>query len=207
MNRPARLLMLLIATLYATESRAQSDIHDYISINLPPLIGTTLELGYEHNRSSHWSYDASLGFTVNSPLQGSTLVGSCIDYERKSGAFLKLGVRYGTRKSYDRYTPYLGAVMVNALCIERATVEDCIYPQIPIPTYTENKSSYALGVAGVIGVASPSDRIFSWDIGIQMGDAVVNNTIGYYESYIPGMGVYTLGVRVQGILRLKYAIR
>lgn len=59
----------------------------------------------------------------------------------------------------------------------------------------------------MVGITSPATKRVNIDLGLQIGTTLVNNLIDFH-SYMPGMGVdFGSGLRIQGILRIKYLIK
>jgi hypothetical protein len=201
MRRNYTIMIILIA--FGISSKAQLIKTDYIGINLIPLIGKTLELGYEANIKSFISADIYAGYVFNSKLSSPYLMGSSYEFSNKSGLFLKLGTRYNLRNDIKKYAPFIGLNVVNAIAIEEGVNDpdfDDNTPNDPL-----NKNSYNLGIDGILGFTSPSNKLLNIDIGFQIGYILIDNLIDFH-SYMPGMGVNFDNIRIQGILRIKYKI-
>jgi hypothetical protein len=203
MTRTIVIIILLIG--FGITSKAQSEKSNYLGINLIPLFGNSLELGYEMNVKSFLSIDLYSGYTFNSKMDSPRPIGTEYQLTNKSGFFIKTGIRYNLRKDLNKFAPFIGLNIVNAIALEEAVYEpnwDNSTPDEPV-----KRNSYNLGLNGIIGVTSPSTKRISIDIGLQIGTVVINNLLDYH-SYMPGMGVdFGGGVRIQGIARIKYLIK
>jgi hypothetical protein len=122
----------------------------------------------------------------------------------KSGFFLKLETRHNFRKEHKRFAPFIGFNIVNSLAIEEGVTNilfDSSTSKEPI-----KRNSYNLGLNGILGITSPSNKKLNIDLGIQFGKLLVDNLVDFH-SYMPGMGVNFIGgMRLQGIVRIKYKI-
>lgn len=201
----ATVFFISILFLITLESRAQDERLDNLTFNLPPLLGSTIELGWERSIRPRWSFDVSAGYVFNSPLSSPFAIGTTIELTRKSGMFLKIGGRYNLRSSYKTFGPFIGMNVVNAYAIEEGVYTPFpTFPQDSISTPV-SQNSYNLGLGFVLGVVSPSYGRFSFDAGLQIGAMLVDHLLSYH-SYMPGQGVDLGGIRLQGILRVKYAL-
>ena len=203
MTRTIGIIILLIGI--GISSKAQSEKPNYLGINLIPLFGNTLELGYEMNVKSFLSIDLYSGYTFNSKMDSPRPVGTQYELTNKSGFFIKIGARYNLRNDLNKFAPFVGLNFVNAIAIEEGTYN----PNLENNTTVEpvKRNSYNLGLNGIIGVTSPATKRINIDLGLQIGTVVINNLLDYH-SYMPGMGVdFGGGVRLQGIARIKYLIK
>ncbi|MDH4472070.1 MAG: hypothetical protein QE487_05645 [Fluviicola sp.] len=195
--------MLVIGLL--SHLSAQTTKTNYIGLNLPPMLGTALDIGIERNITPNFSVDLYTGYVFNSKLDSPLKKGSRFDVYKKSGFFLKLGARTNFRKDLSKFAPFLGLSIVNAVGLEEGTFVGEDTPSIPYPDPIVN-NSYNFGISGIIGLTSPADKKLNVDVGIQVGTLLVNNLLDFH-SYMPGMGVnYGAGLRLQGILRIKYRL-
>ena len=203
MNKTLILLILLIG--FRISSKAQSEKTNYLGVNLIPLIGNTLELGYEVNIKSNFSVDIYAGYVFNSNMSSPLKIGTQYDLTKKSGFFIKTGTRYNLRKELNKFAPFIGLNLVNAIAIEKGIYDpdfDYNTPNEPVA-----KNSYNLGVNGIIGITTPATKKINIDLGVQIGTLLIDNLLDFH-SYMPGMGVDVGdGVRIQGIVRIKYLIK
>jgi hypothetical protein len=198
-------ILMLLVSLGSISSNAQSEKSNYFGINLVPLFGNALELGYELNISPNLSVDLHSGYVFNSKLSSPLKKGTQYELDNKSGLFIKIGARYNLRSDLNKFAPFFGLNLVNALAIEEGFYDvdfDYHTPNEPV-----GKSSYNLGVNGIIGVTSPATKRINIDLGLQVGKVIVSNLLDFH-SYMPGMGVnFGSGLRLQGVLRIKYRIK
>ena len=184
---------------------AQSKKPNFLGINLISLVGNTLELGYELNIKPNFSIDLYSGYVFNSKLSSPFKKGTQYDLNNKSGFFIKTGIRYNLRNDLKKFAPFLGFNIVNAIAIEKGIYD----PDFDKNTLNEPvmRNSYNFGLNAVIGITSPAINRINVDLGLQIGTTLVDNLIDFH-SYMPGMGVnFGSGLRIQGILRIKYLIK
>ncbi len=177
---------------------------DYFFINLAPAVGNSLELGYEINQNAKRSLDISAGYVFNSSLEGSILYDYTYSSILQSGMFLKLGARKNFRQGFGRFAPYMGLSIINAVAIEKGEYQPSYPPFVgePIPA---QKNSYNFAMGGYLGLTSPSDRKFGYEIGIQAGVPIVFSMLNE-RGYFPGLGIPIQGIYLNGILKVKYAL-
>jgi outer membrane protein W len=195
--------MLVIGLL--SHLNAQTTKTNYIGLNLPPMLGTALEIGFERTIKPNFSVDLYTGYVFNSRLDSPLKKGSLFDVYKKSGFFLKLGARYNFRKDLSKFAPFVGLNIVNSIALEEGTFIGEETPSTPYPDPIVN-NSYNLGISGIVGVTSPSDKKLNVDVGFQFGRIFIDNLLDFH-SYMPGMGVnYGARLRLQGIVRIKYRL-
>ncbi|MBT6686962.1 MAG: hypothetical protein HN704_09100 [Bacteroidetes bacterium] len=201
-KRTIIILILLIG--FGISVNAQSEKTNHLGINLISLFGNTMELGYGIITKPNLSFDIYSGYVFNSKLSSPFKKGTQYDLENKSGFFIKIGARYNLRKDLKKLAPFIGLNIVNAIAIEKGIYDpdfDSNTPNEPVV-----KNSYNLGLNGVIGITSPAIKRINVDLGLQIGTTLINNLLDFH-SYMPGMGVNLgSGLRIQGILRIKYLI-
>lgn len=170
----------------------------YLSINLGPLLGNTIELGYERNVMPFISLAAYLGYTniIFSNKEQSGSYGRYV-YSKQSGAFIKLETKIILRRKFNKIAPYIGLIIVNAITDEKAHRKDHRGY-----TYYKNKlKQYNCGFAINLGLTTGASQKLSFDGGLQVGGYFVNNQIDPGLTYSPGFGEF-----FQGVIRLKYRI-
>lgn len=196
------IILFLLIGIGGISINAQPEQNNYFGINLMPLFGNTLELGYERNIKPNLSINLYSGYVFNSKLNSPFKIGTPYDLKNKSGGFIKIGVRYNFRKDLNKFALFTGLNIVNAFAIEEGDYDS------DFNNNTLNElaisESYNLGINGIIGVTSPATKRINIDLGLQIGKIVINNLLDYH-SYMPGMGV-NYGICVQGIIRIKYRI-
>lgn len=196
------LFLLIGLGIYA---EAQSERTNYLGINILPLLGSTVELGYEQNIKPNLSFNFYAGYVFNSKLGSPLKKGTQYELNTKSGFFIKTGVRFNVRKDLNKIAPFFGLNLVNSIAIEKGIYDSDF--DYNTPNEQVNKTSYNLGINGVIGITSAATKRINIDLGLQIGTTLVNNLVDFH-SYMPGMGVdFGSGLRIQGIIRIKYLIK
>ncbi|MCD6556017.1 MAG: hypothetical protein J7K64_02375, partial [Bacteroidales bacterium] len=152
MKRTIIILIFLIG--FWNFSFGQSEKTKYLGINLFPILGTTLELGYELNIKPKFSIDFYTGYVFNSNLDSPHKLGSPYKLDKKSGVFLKLGTRCNIRNSINKFAPFIGINIVNSIAIEKGIYDPDFDFNPPYDQVMMN--SYNLGVNGIIGITSPA---------------------------------------------------
>ncbi len=185
---------------------AQPDNSTYVGINLPPILGTEVELGYEQNPSPHLTIELFGGYLINSTVDSPTKIGTVHNFEKKSGLFIKPGSRFNLRRDPAKFAPFIGLHLVNSVAIEKGVYHD------GFPGYESRAGerfsniAYNLGFIGMIGLTTPLTTRIGGEVGIQAGKLLVDNLIDFH-SYMPGMRVkIENGIRFQGVVRIKYKI-
>ena len=183
---------------------AQEDRSKYLGLNISPLFVNALELGLDYTIKPNSSFNIYTGYVFNSPLNSPFKKGTQYLLTNKSGFFLKLEARHNFRKEHKRFAPFIGFNIVNSLAFEEGVTNilfDSSTSKEPI-----KRNSYNLGLNGILGITSPSNKKLNIDLGIQLGKLLVDNLVDFH-SYMPGMGVNFIGgMRLQGIVRIKYKI-
>src|SRR5690554_3637466 len=88
-NKRLIVLLILLFGFGSKSVNGQSEKSNYFGINVFPLIGNTLELGYELNIKPNFSIDLYSGYVFNSKLRSPLKKGTKYDLENKSGFFMK----------------------------------------------------------------------------------------------------------------------
>ncbi len=105
----------------------------------------------------------------------------------------------------NKFAPFFGLNLVNAIAIEKGTYN----PDFDDETFNNSvfKNLCNLGLSGIIGITTPAKKRINVDLGLQVGTIIVDNLLDFH-SYMPGMGVeFGGGIRIQGVLRIKYLIK
>jgi hypothetical protein len=213
------LIFLLFSGLVFETITAQPDRTGYFVLNIPPLSGSTVELGYEVNFSPNLAFELNGGYLINTSVNSPVKILTEHNFERKSGFFVMPGVRFNIRRDPGKFAPFIGVNLINSIAIEQGVYYDN-FPDSEFRAGSEfSNTSYNLGFTGVIGLTTSSTARVSFDMGIRAGKLLVDNLVDFH-SYMPGMGVgdssgwRTLGVPVVDIgaryslmARLKYRIK
>ncbi len=205
-NQGKRTFVLLVLLIgFGISVKAQSEKTNYLGINLIPLLGTTLELGYELNIKPNLSFDLYAGYVYDSELASPIKTGTPYYLKKSSGFFIKIGSRYNLRNDLKKFAPFIGFNIVNAIAIEEGVKYE--EPGDALVNGPVERNSYNLGLSGIIGITSPATKRINIDLGLQVGTVLVNNLMDYH-SYMPGMGIELYnGLRIQGVLRVKYLMK
>ncbi len=197
-----RFISLLVLLFFAAtgSARAQPGRPGYIALNIAPVPATMLELGYEHNHSPRLTLELYGGILVNSKIDSPIKVGTLYDFDRKSGFYIMPGIRYNLRRDQSGWAPFVGLHLVNSIAVERgvygfdSTGNDADDGNEVSPSTAFclgsgfSTNSFNLGLAGMIGLTTPTTRMISGDVGIRAGKLLVDNLLSVH-SYMPGMGV------------------
>ena len=194
-------IFLFVAISFFINSSFSQNRH-FVYVDVLPALTKTAEIGYEYHISPYLSTTASLGYVFNTRLGNVYGLSSQLDLTNKSGAFFKTGIQFNIRKKISHFAPVIGINFVNAYAIEEGELSDWESPGTK-PEYIK-KNSYNLAFNGIIGIASPAKRQFSFELGMQIGTVLINNTLGY-DSYVPGTGLKAI-TTIQGILKVKFRI-
>ena len=199
-------ILILLFGLLVELINAQPDNSTYVGINLPPILRTEVELGYERNFSPHLTIELFGGYLINSTIDSPTKIGTVHNFERKSGFFIKSGARFNLRRDPVKFAPFIGLHLVNSVAIEKGVYNDSFPGYETRAGERFSNNAYNLGLIGMIGLTTPLTTRIGGEVGIQAGKLLVDNLIDFH-SYMPGMGVNKVnGTRFQGVVRIKYKI-
>lgn len=191
---------LVISILMYTYSAYAQDNNFFkntaIGINLPPLIGRTIDLRLEKTFSHKMAYQFGIGYMHENTLSGS------LDKDwdgiinlKSSGFFTTLGARYHTRKTKENNTIFFGLKYVFGY-----------FDHSGFQTQTD-LMEYATGVfhaAGVeIGGSVKVTPRFWIDLGFQH-TILTKEHWGLGKNFVlPGVGAFA---NTQGIVTVKYKL-
>ena len=196
------ILIVFLSLSFLLKINAQSEKPQFVGINLIPLLGTAIELGYELNLKPNLAFDFHTGYMISAELAGPLRIGTPYMLQKNAGFFFKIGSRYNFRSNLNKFAPFIGINIVNAIAIE----EGFYHESDAVLSEWVEENSYNLGVSGIIGITSPATKRINVDLGVQVGKLLVNNLLAY-QSIMPGMGVeFYYELRIQGVLRVKYRI-
>lgn len=168
-----------------------------IGLNLPPLIGNTIDVKVENNWKPHWTMQLALGCMINNKQQGSWIkVHDGTEDWRNSGVFSSVGLRFNTRKLLEKNTLFVGTKLLGGYFFQSA-----INSQNDQRFEREGKYG-ALCVE--VGATIKLYKKLSMDIGMHYARVFYSDKqASSLFSVLPGIGA--LG-NVQGILVFKYFI-
>jgi hypothetical protein len=166
-----------------------------IGLNIPSLIGKTIDLKYENNYRSHCSFQIALGLMVKNKLKGSLLkINDGSNNWENSGAYTSFGFRYKTNKEINRNTIYFGAKSISGYFFQKA---ENYKNEIPI-----EKSGFFNAIGFESGFELRIIDRINLDMGFQYSPVLFSNKqASQYFSVLPGIGA--IG-NLQAILTLKY---
>ncbi|HPX58928.1 MAG TPA: hypothetical protein PK495_01670 [Bacteroidales bacterium] len=168
----------------------EKTMHHTIGLNLLQLPATTIDITYAFSNNPQYDFLINSGFTFNysksidyigwllSPHfdcgnDGFTMI-------QQSGAFLKGGMKYNVRKSFDKkYYFFFSAYVCGSWIYEEAE-----------KTNRLKHHKFIYGFTGNVGFHINIYKKISTDIAVNISytpDKTVKDLYGY-ENYIPGMG-------------------
>jgi len=192
-------LLTFILLAFLTETYGQDNARKYsIGLNLPPLVGHTIDLKIENNWNTHWLIQLGLGAMVNNEIKGSWVKvdDGTIDWVN-SGLFTSFGIRFNTRKKIEKNTFFIGSKLINGYFIQYA---DNYENDVPF-----KKTGYFIAIGLETGLTIKVYKKISMDIGFQYSPVIYSERqASELYSVLPGIGA--IG-DLQGILTIKYFIR
>ena len=193
-----RYVITLILLAFLTETYGQDNIRKYsVGLNLPSIIGRTIDLKIENNWKPHLTMQFGLGAMIDNKIKGSWVkVGDgTIDWIN-SGIFVSFGIRFNTRKEIEKNTFFIGAKMIDGYFIQHAD-----YYENDVPF---KRTGYFLAVGLESGITIKVIKKVSMDIGFQYSPVLYSDRqASKWYSVLPGIGA--IG-DLQGILTIKYFI-
>jgi len=180
------------------------DSSSYLGINLAPVFMTQIDLTYEKTFNSSMTGLLSGGFVINAPYGSLHKIGTDKDLTKRSGGFIRIGVK-GHLKD-KTISPFVGGLIINSVSIEEgvAVCPDSLFCTQNIPNFS--KTSYNIGVAGIIGLTLKPLKRIKIDIGIQAGVLLIDR-LADYHSFTPGMGINWNPMKTQFIMEVKYKLK
>ena len=176
----------------------------YIGINVAPVLMTQIDLAYEYPVNSYMTGQLSGGFVVNAPYGSLRKIETGTRLTKRSGGFFRIGLKGHLKNKI--ISPFLGGLIINSLSVEEGVVNclDSLICEASIPNFS--KTSYNLGVSGIVGlILKPSKRV-KIDLGIQVGTLLINQ-LADYHSFTPGMGINWNPIKTQFIVEIKYRLK
>ena len=196
--------LLIILSLFFLGKTSFSQNRHFVYVDVLPILSKTVDVGYEYHILPYLSTSASIGYAFNSRRGNILKKGDAYDLSKQTGMYLKTQIQFNIRKKLSQFAPILGVNIINALAIEEGTYTDLNMFIDPI-TIPVKKESYNLAINAVFGITSPSNKRFSFSLGLQAGSFLINNTLSFH-SHIPGTGIRTGGITFQGFAKVKFRI-
>ena len=165
-------------------------MHHAIDLNLLQLPATTIDITYAFSNNPHYDFLVNTGFTFNYS-QSIDYIGWLLTPHfdcgndgftmiQQTGAFLKGGMKYNVRKSFDKkHYFFFSAYVCSSWIYEEAD---------KIKRLKHHKFIY--GFTGAVGYHIHIYKKISTDIAVNISytpDKTVKDLYGY-QNYIPGMG-------------------
>jgi hypothetical protein len=181
---------------FLIETYGQNTNHKYsVALNLPPLIGHTIDLKIENNWKPHWTMQFGLGAMIDNKIKGSWVkVGDGTTDWTNSGFFASFGIRFNTRKEIEKNTFFAGLKLIDGYFIQHAKNYE---NDIPI----KRKGNF-LAAGLEAGITIKVTKKVSMDTGLQYSPVLYSNRqASEWYSILPGVGAIC---DLQGILTIKY---
>jgi hypothetical protein len=187
--------LLLTLTFNATTFAQEDILKNSIGLNIPSLIGKTIDFKYENNFKSHCSFQVALGLMSNNTLKGSLLkISDGTNNWENSGAFTSFGYRYKTSKEINRNTLFIGAKSISGYFHQ---IAENIENETPI-----ERSGFFTAIGIESGFELRIIDKLNLEMGIQFSPVIYSyKQASRYFSVLPGIG--SIG-NLQAILTLKY---
>jgi hypothetical protein len=191
-----RRILTFLLLIFLTSTYGQDNSRKYsIGLNLPPLIGQTIDLKFENNWKPHWTAQIGLGFMIDNKQKGSwSKVHDGTKDWKNSGMFSSVGIRFNTRNDIEKNTFFFGTKLLGGYFLQSAL-------------NTQNKETFEMtGYYFAIGYETGATikvyKKLSVDIGLLYSPVLYSDKQASYRfSILPGIGA--LG-NVQGIMTIKY---
>lgn len=166
-----------------------------IGLNLPPLLGKTIDLRVEKNCNAHWTGQVGLGAMKDNKLQGTYFkLDDGMSNHINSGLFATGGIRYNVSRKMAKPRLFFGSKLIGGSFNQKATEDET-------GAVISRKGNFlALGFES--GVTLKIYKRLSMDIGIQYSPVLFSDKqVSGRFSILPGIGA--IG-DLQGILTVKY---
>lgn len=186
------LLIIITVTTYGQSIFSNTAL----GINLPPIIGKTIDLKIETNPNSHLTTQLAIGYMQDNKLIGTIYkVGDFTKNWNNAGAFVSLGLRYNTRNNFEKSTLFIGTKVIGGYFDQTADSSG-------------GGKIHRTGFFSAIGIESgltlKIQQRFSIDFGFQYSYPFYKDRqASELFSVLPGIG--SIG-DLQGILTLKYLL-
>lgn len=188
-------LIAALVTLYCYTQETQGKYS--IGLNLPPLIGKTIDLRFENNLNPHWTLQLSAGAMIDNHIKGSVYkVYDGLAYFNNSGFFGSAGIRYYYHKEVKKSALFGGVKIINGYFDQSGRYEEG-HNQV-------SESGYFIATGIEAGVSWRLSDKFKLDTGLQYSPVIyADRQVSRFFSVLPGIGAIA---DLQGILAFKYFI-
>lgn len=191
-----RYLFIIAFFTCLTQGITQEKNYKYaIALNIPPIIGHTIDLKFEYDWKPHWTFQLGAGYMINNKIKGSwKQVDDGTSNWNNSGFFASLGARFNTRKEINKNTFFVGTKLINGYFDQQAYDDEY---DIPI-----NSTGYFIAAGIETGVTIKIFERLKSDIGFQYSPVIYSDSqASNFYSILPGTGSVS---SLQGILTVKY---
>lgn len=185
--------VFIILLLISREGFGQENkiMHHTIGLNLLQLPATTIDVTYAFSNNSQYDFLVNTGFTFNYS-KSIDYIGHLLSPHfdagnygfimiQQTGAFLKGGMKYNVRKSFDKKHYFFFSAYVCG---------SWIYEEAKKHSDFLKHHQFLYGFTGAVGYHINVYKKLSTDIAVNISytpDKTVKDLYGY-ENYIPGMG-------------------
>jgi len=193
-----KLILTLVAILITLHSYTQETQGKYsIGLNLPPLIGKTIDLRFENNLNPHWALQLSAGVMIDNHMKGSVYkVYDGLSDFNNSGFFASAGIRYYHHKEVKKSALFAGVRIISGYFDQSGRYEEG-HNQV-------SESGYFIATGIEAGVTWRLSDKFKLDTGLQYSPVIyADRQVSRFFSVLPGIGAIA---DLQGILAIKYCL-
>jgi hypothetical protein len=194
-----RYILAIILLAILTETSGQDYFHKYsVGLNLPPLIGHTMDLKIENNLKPHWTMQLGLGMMIDNKIKGSwvKLHDGTSDWQN-SGLFASFGIRFNTGKQIKKNTFFVGSKLISGYFVQQAVNSE------DDTRFRKTGNFVAAGLE--TGITISVLKNISLDVGFQYSPVLYSDKqASSWYSVLPGVGAIS---DLQGILTIKYFFR
>lgn len=189
----AIIFLVIVVQCYGQEVKPKFAI----GINLPPLVGKTIDLKLERICNNHWTMLIGLGAMKDNKLQGTFFkLDDGMSNHINSGLFASLGIRFNKRKEIVRNGIFIGGKLIGGNFDQQATEDET-------GAVIGRKGNF-LAMGFESGVTLKIYKRLGMDIGIQYSPVLFSDKqVSGRFSILPGIGA--IG-DLQGILAIKYLL-
>jgi uncharacterized metal-binding protein len=212
---------IIILLSVKVSGQVQEKWNHSIGINLLQIPATTLDLTYELALKPAYTLILNPGYTMNY-ANSFDFIGYLLSphfdcgnngysMKKQSGGFIKLGMKYNFRKSFEKRSYfYIGALITNSMIDEKAEFTDFEIQDSQVENL--NHQIFIIGLTGTAGYNFRITDQLGADFGAQISAPSKSFRDLYgYSNYIPGMGyMETCGNGIIFpimVLNLKYKLR
>lgn len=189
----AIIFLVIIVHCYGQEVKPKFAI----GINLPPLVGKTIDLKLEGICNNNWTMLIGLGAMEDNKLQGTYFkLDDGMSNHSNSGLFATIGIRYNDSRKMAKARLFFGSKLIGGSFNQQATEDET-------GAVIGRKGNF-LAMGFESGVTLKIYKRLGMDIGIQYSPVLFSDKqVSGRFSILPGIGA--IG-DLQGILAIKYLL-